>query len=365
MKPIKNVKSSPDIIVFLIVMILIGIGLVMVYSASAVQEGFRYLNRQLMWSAVGITAMIFFMNFNYQRYRRLTGWLLIGSIACLILVLVPGIGIVVNGSRRWLGFGPLRFQPSEIAKFALILFLAHYMAIRADRLRTRVVSIIPPLIISGIVCVLILIEDLGTAVALGGTVFLMLFSVGVHYAVLTGLICMGIPGVLYFIFSDQYSYRKKRILAFLNPWADPLGSGYHIIQSLMALGSGGIFGVGLGHSRQKFYYLPEPNTDFIFAVIGEELGFIGTGLIVLLFIGLAWRGFQIALKCEDLFGSLLAVGLTCMIVLQAMINIAVVSGAMPVTGITLPFISYGGSSLCIMLSAVGILLNISRQVEDL
>ncbi|AZR73037.1 stage V sporulation protein E [Anoxybacter fermentans] len=358
-------KSSPDILIFLIVMILLGIGLVMVYSASAVREGFRYLNRQLLWAVIGIMGMIFFMNFDYHRYRKMSGWILLGSIIGLILVLIPGVGIVVNGSRRWLGFGSFRFQPSEIAKFALVIFLAHYMALRSEKMRTKILSLILPLIISGIVCLLILIEDLGTAVTIAGTVFLMLFAVGVPMRVLISLVMMGIPGVLYFIFSEEYAYRKARILAFLNPWADPLGNGYHIIQSLLALGSGGIFGVGLGHSRQKFYYLPEPNTDFIFAVIGEELGLLGTAFILLLFFALAWRGFQIALKCDDLFGSLLAVGLTCMIILQAIINIAVVTGAMPVTGITLPFISYGGSSLCIMLSAVGILLNISRHIRDL
>lgn len=358
-------KSTPDILIFVIAVILMGIGLTMIYSASAVQSGFHFLFRQLQWSVIGILGMIFFMNFDYHKYRKMAGLLLIISVIALILVLVPGIGIVVNGSRRWLGFGTFRFQPSDIAKFALVIFIAHYLALRAEKMRTQLKSLVIPLMVMGVVCFLVLIEDLGTAVTMAGTVFIMLFTVGTPIWALGFLGALALPGVIYFILSPEYEYRRNRILSFLNPWQDPLGTGYHIIQSLYALGSGGLFGMGLGQSRQKYYYLPEPNTDFIFAVIGEELGLFGTTMIVFLFFLLAWRGFQIALKCDDLFGSLLAVGLTCMITLQALINIAVVTGSMPVTGITLPFISYGGSSLCIMLSAVGILLNISRNARDL
>lgn len=358
-------KSTPDILIFVIVVILMGIGLTMIYSASAVQSGFYFLLRQLQWSVIGIIGMIFFMNFDYHRYRKFAGLLIVISVIALLLVLIPGVGIVVNGSRRWLGFETYRFQPSDIAKFALVIYIAHYLALRAEKMRTQLKSLVIPLAIMGVVCFLVLIEDLGTAVTMAGTVFVMLFTVGVPFWALGSLCMMTLPGVIYFIFAPEYEYRRNRILSFVNPFADPLGTGYHIIQSLYALGSGGLFGMGLGQSRQKYYYLPEPNTDFIFAVIGEELGLIGTALIVFLFFLLAWRGFQIALKCEDLFGSLLAVGLTCMITLQAVINIAVVTGSMPVTGITLPFISYGGSSLCIMLSAVGILLNISRNARDL
>lgn len=358
-------KSTPDILIFVIAVILMGIGLTMIYSASAVQSGFHFLLRQLQWSVIGIIGMIFFMNFDYHRYRKFAGLLLIISVMALLLVLVPGIGIVVNGSRRWLGFGSFRFQPSDIAKFALVIYIAHYLALRGEKMRTQLKSLIIPLAVMGIVCVLVLVEDLGTAVTMAGTVLIMLFTAGAPIWALGTLCLMALPASIFFIFSPEYEYRRNRILSFLNPWQDPLGTGYHIIQSLYALGSGGLFGMGLGQSRQKYYYLPEPNTDFIFAVIGEELGLIGTALIVFLFFLLAWRGLQIAMKCEDLFGSLLAVGLTCMIILQAVINIAVVTGSMPVTGITLPFISYGGSSLCIMLSAVGILLNISRYSRDL
>ncbi len=358
-------RSSPDILIFIMVIILMGMGIVMIYSASAVQSGFKYLLRQLMWSVVGIAGMIFFIEFDYRRYRKMSGWLLLFSVIGLCLVLVPGIGIVVNGSRRWLGFGSFRFQPSDIAKFALVIFLANYLATYSEKMQTKLRTLIVPLAIGGLVCLLISVEDLGTAATLGGTLFLMIFSVGVPLKILSGLCTMVTPGFLYFIFSEKYAYRKARLLSFLDPWADPLDKGYHIIQSLYALGSGGIFGMGFGQSKQKFYYLPEANTDFIFAVLGEELGLVGTCFVLLLFFLLGWRGFQIALRCEDLFGSLLAVGLTSMIILQAFINIAVVTGSMPVTGITLPFISYGGSSLCIMLSAVGILLNISRYARDL
>lgn len=356
-------RSSPDILIFVNVIILMGIGFVMIYSASALEAGFGVLTRQLIWSVVGLIGMIFFMNFDYTRYRRFTGWILIAAILALILVLF--IADPVHGSKRWLVFGGIRVQPSEIAKFALVIFMAHYLSKRAEELRSRFVSLLPPLLITIIVCLLILIEDLGTAVTLAGTVMMMFFAVGVPVWTLVSLSMASVPALIYFIFSPEYAYRKNRILSFLNPWIDPLDTGYHIIQSLLALGSGGVFGMGLGHSHQKFYYLPEPNTDFIFAVIGEELGLLGTSFVLLLFFVLAWRGFQIALKCEDHFGSLLAAGLTCMIVLQSIVNIAVVTGSMPVTGITLPFISYGGSSLCIMLAAVGILLNISRHVKDL
>lgn len=356
-------KRTPDILLFVIVLILMGIGLVMIYSSSAVQSGFRYLLRQLVWSVVGLVSMVFFMNFDYHKYRRLSGWVLIFSVIALIAVLF--IGVERNGSRRWLGVGSFVFQPSDIAKFALVIFLAHYFSKIADKVRTKWTVLIPPLMIAGVVCVLVLIEDLGTAVTMGGTMILMLFAVGAPILFLACLGTAAVPGILFFIFSPEYAYRKERILAFINPWKDPLDTGYHIIQSLLALGSGGVFGAGLGQGRQKYYYLPEPNTDFIFAVLGEELGLLGTGFVLLLFFLLAWRGFQIALKCQDLFGSLLAVGLTSMIALQAVINIGVVTGSMPVTGITLPFISYGGSSLCIMLSAVGILLNISRNTRDL
>lgn len=356
-------QKSPDILIFVVVMLLMGLGLVMIYSSSAVQSGFKFLFRQLQWSVVGIAGMIFFMNYDYRKFRRMSGWLLLGSVVALILVLF--IGIEVNGSKRWLGYGSFRFQPSDIAKFALVFFMANYMALRAEKLKKHWTAIFAPLAITGAVCLLVLIEDLGTAATMGGTIFMMLFAVGVPQWIMGALIAGTIPLGMVFIFHPEYAYRAKRITSFLDPWADPLGSGYHIIQSLYALGSGGIFGMGLGQSRQKYFYLPEPNTDFIYAVIGEELGLIGTGLIVILFFLLAWRGFQVAMKCDDLFGTLLAVGLTCMIVLQAMINIAVVTGSMPVTGITLPFISYGGSSLCIMLAAVGILLNISRSARDL
>lgn len=356
-------KSSPDILLFVVIIILIVIGLVMIYSASSVDAGFAILMRQLLWSGVGLSGMIFFMNFNYKNYQKYILWMLIGSIVLLILVLF--ITDPVKGSKRWFDLGGFRVQPSEIAKFFLVIFMAHYLAVHAEKIRTKLLALVPPLLIAGFVCLLVLIEDLGTAVTMGGTVFLMLFAVGIPMRTLISMLMVAVPGVFYFIFSPKYAYRKARLLSFLDPWADPLDSGYHIIQSLLALGSGGLFGSGLGQSRQKFYYLPEPNTDFIFAVIGEELGLLGTALVIFLFFILVWRGFLIAIKCEDLFGSLLAVGLTSMIGLQAMVNIAVVTGSMPVTGITLPFISYGGSSLGIMLAAVGILLNISRHVKDL
>ncbi|WP_408955844.1 stage V sporulation protein E [Natroniella sp. ANB-PHB2] len=358
-------RKAPDFVIFFVMIVLLGIGVAMVFSATSILayqrfgDSFRYLKRQLGWSVLGITAMTTFMNIDYHRYLKWAPKILLVSIISLILVLIPGVGHVIGGSRRWFIILGLRIQPSEIAKVALVIYLARYLSLKNNRIKYFFKGLLPPLVILGVVFLLILLEpDLGTAATIAGTSVVMLIAAGASYLHLGSLVAMGIPGLLYMIISEPY--RRDRLLAFLDPWQDPLDTGFHIIQSLYALGSGGLFGMGLGRSRQKFFYLPEPGTDFIFAVLGEELGFIGTFIIVTLFFLFAWRGLQIALYAQDLFGSILAVGITTMITLQAVINIGVVTGSMPVTGITLPFISYGGSSLVIMLSGVGILLNISR-----
>ncbi|MCK8817334.1 stage V sporulation protein E [Natroniella sulfidigena] len=358
-------QKAPDFVIFFVIIVLLGIGVAMVFSATSILayqrfgDSFHYLKRQLGWSVLGIAAMTTFMNIDYHRYLKWAPKILLVSIISLILVLIPGIGHVIGGSRRWFIILGLRVQPSEIAKVALVIYLARYLSLKNDQLKSFFKGLLPPLAILGAVFILILLEpDLGTAATIAGTAVVMLVAAGASYVHLGSLVAMGIPGLLYMIISEPY--RRDRLLAFLDPWQDPLDTGFHIIQSLYALGSGGLFGMGLGRSRQKFFYLPEPGTDFIFAVLGEELGFIGTFTIVTLFFLFAWRGLQIALHAQDLFGSILAVGITTMITLQAVINMGVVTGSMPVTGITLPFISYGGSSLVIMLSGVGILLNISR-----
>lgn len=355
-----------DLPLFLTVLTLLGIGLVMVYSASSVEALVSYhdptyfLKRQIMWSLVGLAAMFVAARIDYWKWARYAWPILAITMFLLLAVLVPHIGRDVNGARRWLGFGSLTFQPSEMSKISLVILFAATLTqtrFRADRFKE---GVIPHLVALGIVCALIIKEpDLGTALALAGTVVTMMWVAGTPTAQLGGLAGVGLPLVLGLIMTS--SYRRARFFAFLDPQKDPQGSGYHIIQSLYALGSGGLFGVGLGGSALKYFYLPEQHTDFIFAIIGEELGLIGTVSILLLFFLFAWRGLRIAMTAPDRFGAVLATGITCMIILQAFINMAVVTASVPITGIPLPFLSYGGSSLVFALAGVGILLNISKH----
>lgn len=360
--------KSLDVNLFFTVIALLSFGVVMVYSSSAVSayvnfnDSYYFLKRQIIWVTMGIIAMLITLNIDYHVWRKFGTPILILTIVLLILVLIPGFGKVVNGARRWLGFGSLYLQPSEIAKLSMVLFSSASLARQQEKIKSFLKGLLPQLLILLLIFGLILKEpDLGTALAIGGTIFILLFAAGAKLSHLTSLGAIGIIGIVAAIILEPY--RLKRLLAFSNPWADPLDTGYHIIQSLYALGSGGLFGVGLGRSREKFLYLPEPHTDFIFAILGEELGFIGTITVILLFFLFAWRGYKIAISAPDIYGSLLAAGLTTMIVMQALMNIAVVTASMPVTGIPLPFISFGGSALIFTLAGVGILLNISRYVN--
>ncbi len=361
--------KSPDFILFFAVIALLSFGVVMVYSSSAVSayvnfdDSYYFLKRQLIWVTLGITVMLVTLNVDYHVWRKFAKPTLLLTIVLLILVLVPGFGKVVNGARRWLGFGSLYLQPSEIAKLSMVLYSSASLARNQEKISSFIKGVVPQLLILLVIFGLILKEpDLGTALAIGGTVFILLFTAGARLSHLTSLGLVGVTGIIAAIILEPY--RLKRLLAFNDPWADPLNTGYHIIQSLYALGSGGLFGVGLGRSREKFLYLPEPHTDFIFAILGEELGFIGTVTVILLFFLFAWRGFKIAISAPDIYGSLLAAGLTTMIIMQALMNIAVVTASMPVTGIPLPFISFGGSALIFTLFGVGILLNVSRYIHD-
>ncbi len=364
--PEKQEKQPSDYLLIFVVITLLTIGLIMILSASSIRaynlygDSFYLFRQQLISTLIGIGAMFFFMTVDYHFYKKMAPLILAISIILLIIVLIPGVGILVGGSRRWLPLGPIRIQPSEIAKLGMVIYTARFLSGSRERLSSFWKGVIPPIIIFGLIFLLILLEpDLGTGITLAGTFFIMLFAAGIKMTHLLVLASGSIPLFIYFILSEDY--RRERLLAFLNPWADPLDTGYHIIQSLIALGTGGLFGVGLGNSKQKFLYLPEPGTDFIFAVLGEELGLIGAFLVLLLYFVLVWRGFKIALAAPDTFGVMMAIGLTGMIIFQAIINIGVVTSSIPVTGITLPFISYGGTSLVIMLSGIGILLNISRQ----
>jgi cell division protein FtsW len=282
-------------------------------------------------------------------------------VALLVLVVIPGIGIYRLGARRWLGAGPLQFQPSEFAKFAFIIFMADYLERNQREISSFWRGLLPALMVLGLFFALIMLEpDLGTSLTLAGTGALMLFAAGAELSHLGGLGLVGAVGV--FILARIDPERWSRITTFLDPWNPKISqdAGYQIIQALLAFGSGGLFGVGLGRSRQKFFYLPERHTDMIFAILGEELGLIGSCLVLVLFFAFAWRGYRIAVQAPDRFTSLLAAGVTSLITLQAAMNIAVVTASIPSTGIPLPFLSYGGSSLLITLSGVGILLGVSR-----
>lgn len=340
----------------------------MVYSASAVWANFKFddsfffAKRQLLFAGVGVIAMFTIMNVDYWTWRTWSKVILLVCFLLLIVVLIPGVGLVRGGARSWLGVGAFSIQPSEFMKIAMIAFLAKFLSENQKLITTFRKGLVPSLSLVFLAFGLIMLQpDLGTGVVMVGTCVVMIYVAGAKISHFMGLGLLGILGFVALIASAPY--RIKRITAFLDPWQDPLGSGFQIIQSLYAIGPGGLLGIGLGQSRQKHYYLPEPQTDFIFSILAEELGFIGGTFVILLFSLLLWRGVRIALGAPDLFGSFLGIGIIAMIAIQVSINIGVVTGLMPVTGITLPFLSYGGSSLTLMLMAVGVLLNISRYAR--
>lgn len=358
-------KRPPDFVLFLTVLVLLSIGLIMVFSSSEYAtmvrygDSFYFFKRQLLWALLGLAAMFFMMNFDYFRLKRWIGLIVLTGFILLVAVLIPGVGVVVNGARRWIDIGFMYFSPAELVKLCLIMFVAFGLSKKGEKLGSFKEGLLPYLVVMAAAAGLILLQpDLGTAIVLSGTIFIMFFAAGARLSHLGGLAGLGVVAVALAIYFEPY--RMRRFLAFLDPEADPQGTGYHIIQSLYALGSGGLFGVGLGQSKQKFLYLPENHTDFIFAITGEELGFIGASLVVLLFIMFVWRGLKIAVTSPDPFASLLAAGITSGISLQALINMGVVTGSMPVTGVPLPFISYGGTSLLFTLMGIGIVLNISK-----
>ncbi|MBC5805366.1 MAG: putative lipid II flippase FtsW [Candidatus Eremiobacter antarcticus] len=358
-------RRSPDLVLIGIAGLLTAIGIVMVFSASSAvaytqyQDTTYYLKRELLWAGVGWAALFAAVRFDYAKLRPLAPLMFAIAVALLVVVLVPHIGTVSGGARRWLSLRFVSFEPSELAKLALVLFIARLLSARADGARSFRSVGFPVLFCVGVCFVLVMREpDLGTALMLLLTAFVMLFAAGARPVHLLLEACTVVPAVLVFIYGSPY--RRERFLAFLHPWKDPTGTGYHIIQSLYALGSGGLFGLGLGQSRQKFGYLPAQHTDFIFSIIGEELGFIGAAAVLVTFLAFTYRGIRIAMQADDRFGFYLAVGITASITLQAFINVGVVTSSWPVTGVPLPFISYGGTSLATTLFAVGILASISR-----
>jgi cell division protein FtsW len=360
-------RVSVDSWLFTATLLLVFIGLVMVFSASAVMAkdryglGYYFLLRQMLWAVGGIAAMVVTMKVDYRRYKHPAFVFTALGVTTLLLISVFFLDRSQH-THRWIRWGPLSLQPSEIAKPVLILFLAFFLENRVksinDCRNTLLPAIVPTLFFLGLI---VLQPDLGTAIACAAITACILFAGGLDLRYLGyGLVASLLP--LYFLIF-HVKYRRERILAFINPYSDPQRAGFHIIQSLIAVATGGITGVGLMEGKQKLFYLPEPHTDFIFSVICEELGLVGAIIIVALFAVFLWRGLRTALRTQDMFGRFLAVGITSMIVVQAFINISVVLGLMPTKGIPLPFISYGGSSLFITLACVGVLLNISKQAE--
>ena len=358
-------KLKYDRVLFTATLLLVCASIVMVYSASAIvaleryQQPYLFVTRQVMWTVLGLAVLWITMHVDYRTYRNDPFvWALIGLVAVTL------VGVLfsdpVNGTRRWFGFGGLGIQPSELAKITCVLFTALVLERRMHRIDELSYSLLPIAIVVGAMATLILLQpDFGTAISLVMIVAIMVFSAGLHYRYFIGSVLVIVPALYLVLVSAPY--RRRRLLAFWDPWADPLGDGFQIIQSLIAVGSGGVFGRGFMEGVQKLFYLPEPHTDFIFAVIGEELGLIGATGTLVCFCLIAWRGMRITLRAPDSFGSFVALGVTSMIVVQAFVNMSVVLGLMPTKGIPLPLVSAGGSSLLISLLGMGVLLNISQH----
>jgi cell division protein FtsW len=349
-----------------LIAVLVVIGLVMVLSSSSVQSErdfgstWSYFLRQCIWASIGIGALIFAARIDYRRWRPMIPILLFTSIALLFVVLVPGVGVRANGARSWLVFGPIRLQPSELVKLALLLFCADLLAKRASMLDNFAMTLGPVLIVAGLVGGLVMLQpDLGGTIVIGAIVVSVLFVAGVPLPRLTGLVAAGGAAAVMLALSEPY--RRNRLLAFLHPWKDRANTGYQISQSLMGVASGKWIGVGLGESRAKWGFLPNAHTDFIFAIIAEELGLFGALLVVGLFLGFAVFGVRAALHAPDRFGTLVAAGITAWILTQAFVNIGGVVGILPITGLTLPFVSFGGTSLVVTLGSCGLLLNIAAN----
>lgn len=361
----RPVALRPDYWLLVIVLCLLSFGLLMVYSASVVTgymthgNQFHYLGRQSLWALLGAAAMLVTMRVDYHRWGSLALPALLVSIGMLAYVIVPGLGQEAYGASRWIPLGPVTFQPSEFAKLALIIYMARWLARKEEQVSDFALGFLPfCVLLAMVVALLHLQRDLGTTGVAALTAVAIFFAAGAN---LWQLALLGIVGSLAVVpLVAMAGYRLQRVAAFLDPWADPQRAGYHVVQALLALGGGGVTGVGLGMGRGKFMYLPFPHTDSIFAVIGEELGLIGTSAVIGLFLLLGYRGLRVAWHAPDTMGRLLATGVTCGIVFQALINVAVLTSSVPFTGITLPLISYGGSSLVVTLMSAGLLLNVSR-----
>jgi cell division protein FtsW len=360
-------RVSVDRWLFGATLLLVLLGLVMVFSASAVMakdrfgSPYTFVLRQIGWACAGVLAMVVLMRVDYRRYKHPAVVFTLLGVTTVLLIAVLFLDRSHN-THRWIRFGALSFQPSELAKPALILFLAYFLETRAraiaDWRRTLLPAVLPSLIFS---ILIVKQPDLGTAMVCMALTASVLFVAGMELKYLGYGVLASLPFLYYLLF--HVGFRRQRMLAFVNPWADPQGAGFHMIQSLIAVGTGGITGLGLMEGKQKLFYLPEPHTDFIFAVIAEELGLLGTVAVIMLFAVFCYRGMRAAMRTSDLYARFLAVGITGTVAIQAFFNISVVLGLLPTKGIPLPFISYGGSSLFITLACVGVLLNISQQTD--
>src|SRR5581483_5341546 len=359
-------RPSADGSVLMLALLLAGIGLVMVFSASAVVAGNRFhdpiyfLKRQLAWMLIGLLLLQIASRMDYMAWRRLAAPVLIITGILLIAVLIPHVGAVAKGARRWLRFGPISIQPAEMVKLVIVLYLAAYLSRKDSRLEEFATGFLPPLVVIGVLACLVLVQpDLGTVVVMGAVALGLLFLAGAPLRYLGGMLLGALPIVMLLILRSPY--RRQRLMTFLEPWKDPTAGGFQVTQSFLAFGSGGSFGVGLGEGKQKLYFLPEAHTDFVLALIGEELGLVGTSAIILLFAIFLLKGFQIAGRARMPFGRHLGMGITLLVGIQALINAGVATGLLPTKGLTLPFVSYGGSSLVVNLVGVGLLLSISRD----
>ena len=355
-----DIIKKERLLITLGVIVITLFGLFMIYSSSRIwadykyHDEFKYFKNQLIFFIIGLVLMINISKIDYHIYYKNSSKIVLICLICLVLVLIPGIGSVRNGSRSWFRIGSFGIQPSEFTKLALIIFTSKYL--------TKYKKMLPILLLLGLVFGLIMLQpDFGTGMVLVMSIFGILFIGGMSMSFIYKISFLGVLGIISLIIIAPY--RLARILSFLNPWSDPLGSGFQIIQSLYAIGPGGLFGQGIGNSIQKYFYLPEPQTDFIFAIISEELGFLGVLIVVSLLGLIIYNGFKIAYKTNDLFGKYLAFGISFSIAFQAILNLMVVVGLIPVTGVTLPFLSYGGSSLLISMVSIGIVLNVSRNLK--
>lgn len=362
----KKKRAAADRSVLAVAVVLALVGLVMVFSASAIVAGNRFhdsiyfLKRHLAWLAFGFLLLHASSRLDYTVWRKMALPILGVTFVLLILVLIPSLGVVAKGARRWLRLGLISVQPAEMVKLVVVLYLASYLTKKEERITEFSTGFLPPLLIVGLLAGLVLLQpDLGTVVVVGLVTLGLLFLAGARLAHLFGLVPFVLPAVAVLIWKSPY--RLQRLMTFLDPMKDPTGAGFQVNQSFLAFGSGGLFGVGLGEGEQKLFFLPEAHTDFVLALAGEELGLVGTSAIMLCYAALVLKGFQIAARAREPFGRYLALGITLLIGLQALINAGVVTGMLPTKGLTLPLVSYGGSSLMVNLLAIGILLSISRD----